>query len=247
MSITQTKGDMTELQSIRKFVSMGFEVSIPYGNHARYDFLVDTGEEILRMQAKTSRMVDDGKTISFACRTTTSNTKENNQHYYSGKEIDYFVTCWKNNVYIVPVEECSTQKNLRIIPKEEEKSPPNVNYAEDYLVENFLGHLAKYTKEDFEENILTKEQKLKYICKDCGKPVWNKDSRCLECSHKAQRKVERPSREELKDLIRTESFLAIGRKYSVSDSAIRKWCKAYDLPYRVSEIKKIKKEDWRNI
>ena len=28
------------------------------------------------------------------------------------------------------------------------------------------------------------------------------------------------------------SFVEIGKKYGVSDNAIRKWCKKYNLPYK---------------
>jgi hypothetical protein len=42
------------------------------------------------------------------------------------------------------------------------------------------------------------------------------------------RKVERPSVEELDLLLSTMSFCAVGRKYGVSDNAIRKWKKSYE-------------------
>jgi len=45
-----------------------------------------------------------------------------------------------------------------------------------------------------------------------------------ECTHKARRKVtNRPSKEELTKLLETNSYLAVGRMYGVSDNAIRKW------------------------
>ena len=37
---------------------------------------------------------------------------------------------------------------------------------------------------------------------------------------------------------------SIAREYNVSDNAIRKWCKAEKLPYRVSEIKSYSDEEW---
>jgi hypothetical protein len=43
-----------------------------------------------------------------------------------------------------------------------------------------------------------------------------------------QRKVERPSYEVLLEEIKSNSFLAMGRKYGVSDNAIRKWIKSYE-------------------
>ena len=62
-----------------------------------------------------------------------------------------------------------------------------------------------------------------------------------------KRVAERPDRDTLKNLIRTTSFLQIGKKYNVSDNAVRKWCIAYNLPSKVSIIKTISDEDWLQI
>ena len=48
-------------------------------------------------------------------------------------------------------------------------------------------------------------------------------------------------------MIRIMSFTAIGRKYNVSDNAIRNWCDSYELPRKVSDIKAINDEDWSKI
>lgn len=37
-------------------------------------------------------------------------------------------------------------------------------------------------------------------------------------------------------MIKNISFTQIGKKYNVSDNAIRKWCKFYELPYRKRDI-----------
>jgi len=74
------------------------------------------------------------------------------------------------------------------------------------------------------------------ICADCGKQIDSHSTRCDECSKKLQRKVERPSKEELSQLLQKSNFSAIGRTYGVSDNAVRKWCKYYDLPYRKKDI-----------
>ena len=60
-----------------------------------------------------------------------------------------------------------------------------------------------------------------------------------ECSHISQRKSNRPSKEELFKLIKTIPFVQIGNMFNVSDNAIRKWCKAYGLPYKQKDIKNI--------
>lgn len=61
-------------------------------------------------------------------------------------------------------------------------------------------------------------------CEDChDKVVFEKDkNRC-----RGQRKVERPSLEQLLEETKAVGYLATGRKYGVSDNAIRKWIKFY--------------------
>lgn len=89
------------------------------------------------------------------------------------------------------------------------------------------------------------KQKEKNFCIDCGKEIKDlRSKRCKECSNKAQRVCEWPSRKQLKEMIRTESFTAIGKKYNVSDNAVKKWCDKYHLPRLKSEISKYSKEEW---
>lgn len=84
------------------------------------------------------------------------------------------------------------------------------------------------------------------FCIDCGKAIYPESTRCIKCESKT-RKVYPIERDELKHLIRTTPFTQIGKMYGVSDNAIRKWCISYQLPMRVSDIKKISDEDWVNI
>lgn len=51
-----------------------------------------------------------------------------------------------------------------------------------------------------------------------------------------QRKVKRPSKEELFEIVKTKSFTTIANEYGVSDKAVSKWCKQYGLPYRKKDI-----------
>lgn len=88
----------------------------------------------------------------------------------------------------------------------------------------------------------------KNCCIDCGIEISKNSKRCKSCAskeeNKPQQKVQRPSREELKDLIRNKPFIQIGKMFGVSDNAIRKWCDAYNLPRKVSDIKNYTDEEW---
>jgi hypothetical protein len=57
----------------------------------------------------------------------------------------------------------------------------------------------------------------------------------------------KPERDQLKEDIRTLPMVQVGKKYFVSDNAVRKWCKTYNLPSKVSEIKKYTDEEWKTL
>lgn len=87
----------------------------------------------------------------------------------------------------------------------------------------------------------TKEIK---CCEKCGTILKDYRSRlCPKCAnierHLQQRKVERPTKDDLFKMIKTESFESIGRKYNVCGKTIKKWCIAYGLPSKRNEINKL--------
>lgn len=57
----------------------------------------------------------------------------------------------------------------------------------------------------------------------------------------------KPERQVLKQLIKEKPFLQIAAMFGVTDNAIRKWCKSYNLPSRVCDIKNISDSEWEKI
>ncbi len=94
------------------------------------------------------------------------------------------------------------------------------------------------------------------ICPACRRPFVPQEIRHRYCSqtcwgavaanlyrgvpHPETRKVPRPSYEQLKADVSSMSFLAVGRKYGVSDNAVRKWIRWYE---HQAEREQVGKED----
>ena len=66
-------------------------------------------------------------------------------------------------------------------------------------------------------------------CPNCAKPVYGTKYCSDKCAHYASRRAKRPRRKTLIRKLATMSWTAIGREYKVSDSAVRKWAKAYGI------------------
>ena len=256
MNYTQSIGNVVELQCISKFIELGYEVSVPYGNGAKYDFIADVNGKFLRIQCKACSHPKkqgmneyDLSAIRISTLSQTTNTQKTVRHLYTKEQIDYFATYYNGKVYLIPVEECSTQKTLRFSPPKNGNN--NYNKAENYEIEKIIDYSDELiaSKKDFEEKIKNKFEQKEIYCLNCGKQIssQSKSGLCQECYLASINPIKRPTRQELKDLIRNESFVGIGKKYKVTDNAIRKWCKAENLPSRKVDIKMYSDEEWSKI
>ena len=67
------------------------------------------------------------------------------------------------------------------------------------------------------------------VCPICGEITTNKKFCSVKCQTFSLRRVTRPSKEQLQADMLNLSWLALGRKYRVSDNAVRKWARGYSL------------------
>ncbi len=112
---------------------------------------------------------------------------------------------------------------------------------------------AKKRKVKTKERRIKKHGNYNEICKICGTElnVEQKMYCSTSCATKANNALRkergyirpgsrRPPVDELERDIRSMPFVAIGKKYGVSDNAVRKWARYYNLPFRLTEVKKYK-------
>lgn len=81
--------------------------------------------------------------------------------------------------------------------------------------------------------------KKQHFCKICQKEINKGATYCINCLSKKQQKVEHPSKEELKKILfnNNGNFTKVGKIFGVTDNAVRKWCKNYNLPFHSSDYK----------
>ena len=114
-------------------------------------------------------------------------------------------------------------------------------------VTNFKTSYIPERADEISKQIKQLKQKKLFYCKSCGAIITEKATYCQECYAKTQRRVERPSRDELKKDLRSMPMTQVGKKYGVTDNAIRKWCDYYGLPRKVSDIKTFSNEEWEKL
>lgn len=113
----------------------------------------------------------------------------------------------------------------------------------------------EYAKQEEILKLFHYSQKEIRLCPICGNPIRtsrNKKYCSKECANKGffrecNIREDRPTREELKGLIRTSTFAGIGRLYNVDGNAVRKWCDKYKLPRTKEKINQYTDEEWEQL
>jgi hypothetical protein len=109
-------GEVAELAFMLKAASLGFAVAKPYGDNQRYDFVVDVGGKLVRVQVKSSTHPD-----RFGAYFIASQRCSNGWAIpYTAGEIDFLAAyvfpedAW----FIIPVEAFVPKTSLRLLAKE---------------------------------------------------------------------------------------------------------------------------------
>ena len=148
MDISLSKGIITQLQCIKDFIKLGYHCSIPYGDCARYDVIVDINNKLYRVQCKTSTWAKDTSeenvAFFFDMRTTTTNTKKTTRKLYTKDEIDFFYTFFEGQSYLIPILEVEGKNTFRIRYKYPSTGQTqNIHLAKDYELEKIVNSLIK--------------------------------------------------------------------------------------------------------
>jgi len=129
MGYTIKKGDLTEVTILKRFIELGYQISIPWSVDCRYDFIIDKDNKLSKIQVKSCHRRNNSLVMS-----TSSVTRSNAQISYVG-QIDYFATVHDNKVYLIPISVVGNSKSVNFqLRKEMIRNYSKIKVLDDYLI-----------------------------------------------------------------------------------------------------------------
>ena len=241
----QTIGGRSEAAIVSALVNAGKSVFLPAFNaNLRVDLIIHEDDgTFVRVQCKTGRLKDgviDFPTCSTGYRYNTIDGLEHRgKKSYRGQCDMFAVYCPENKkCYLIPVDEVGNTRATLRIAAPLKKCKNEIRWAENYEIQDGvidapqISNLQKLRGTELER-----------FCKNCNGHVKNpKSVYCgTECFGIKQRKVTRPTYEQLKWVMEelNYNYVQVGKRYGVTDNAVRKWARMYGL----LETKIVKNDD----
>ena len=135
---TRITGELTELKCQMFCLERGFIVSKPIVDNARYDLLLDYNNKFYRIQIKTSRwMSEEHEGIVFNCKSQHSVAGGNKIMKYTPEEVDFFMTEFEGEFYLIPCERAKSEMRLRFKPTKNHQDD-KATFAKDFKFEEVI-------------------------------------------------------------------------------------------------------------
>ena len=124
---TKRAGERSEAAFLSKAAELGFGVAKPWGDSERYDFILDNGHRLLRVQVKATDSLRAG-----AYETRATYTAGKGRAVYALSDIDFLVAhiVPLNLWYVLPVCACMPAPMLRFYPHRSAKKMRLEKYRE---------------------------------------------------------------------------------------------------------------------
>lgn len=118
MEHPKSVGDRTTLAVMLALSTLGYGVSVPFGENTRYDLVIESDGVIQRVQCKTGRLRDGVIVFRTASSYAHHPTPKPRQRHYRGQVDAFAVYCRETGgVYLIPIDQLPTDAaSLRVDP-----------------------------------------------------------------------------------------------------------------------------------
>jgi hypothetical protein len=108
----KARGELAEARFLAKAMDLGLVVSKPFGDSARYDFVVDDGGRLSRVQVKSAWVPAHHGGYQFGA--SPAQLQGQRARPYRRDEIDFLVACIvpENAWFIIPIRAIATRNHL---------------------------------------------------------------------------------------------------------------------------------------
>lgn len=185
---------------ITHFDGKSWRLGQVYDFKIKTEYILENKFEISRNQLK-KRLLDEGL-LEYKCK------KCGNIGEWMGEKISLELD------HINGVNNDNRLENLRILC-------PNC-HSQTQTYRNKNKKIEKIVKPNNLSDVFMEKK----LCR-CGKEIRSRSKNCIECNSIINRKVKRPNIDELILAVKNSSYLAVSKKYGVSDNTIRKWIKKH--------------------
>lgn len=130
MTNSKRRGDETESKVLHELIAAGHTVSVPFGDNEKYDLILDTGDDLYRVQCKTAWQ-HNANTIRFNTHSQTTRDGQYHEQTYDGA-IDVFLVRdpKSERLYWIDVDDATDRKMA--LRSDADIDHPSINWAEDH-------------------------------------------------------------------------------------------------------------------
>jgi hypothetical protein len=133
--LTGERGNLSEARILAAFVAAGYFVSVPFGSGHKYDFVIDDGTGLYRVQCKTGRVKHGALLFNAYSKPGNGSVR---MSYRGLADLFAILNPEDDKVYLVPVNEVgATDVSLRLAPALNNQMQ-GVRWAESYLLKRLV-------------------------------------------------------------------------------------------------------------
>ena len=137
---SKDKGNIGEAIILCEFVKRNIQVSIPFGDNARYDLIAEFNGKLNKIQVKYCGQVTENNSFTCPCASSTNHTTNKHLITYDN-DVDYmaFYITSIDKLLLVPIEQLAGKKTITFrleAPKNGQKI--GINLVDDYLLDKII-------------------------------------------------------------------------------------------------------------
>ena len=142
---SKNKGEIGERIAIGELAKFGIDVLIPLSDNLPFDFVVYYNDKMYKCQVKTSTSSGKQSTGSTEFELTSNNWNSKKIKKYTEDEVDIFILCDLNSIYLFPFEDLKGRSSISLrneTPKNGQVK--NINLASNFIInESRIGQVFR--------------------------------------------------------------------------------------------------------